>query len=560
MQFRKLLLGTTPSGNKVYASHSDRTKHMLAIGKSGGGKSKFLESCIRQDIRDPRKPGLLLIDPHGGLYEDIVNWCAWVGVKRKIHLFNPSEPDFTPCYNPLATSAGTPDAVARSLVDGFAQVFKEESMATPMIRETLAAVLYALIERRQTIAEAPYLLRTDDEYGIREYLTSDFGENYVIKEKWNEFISLTRSQRTRHEYHNQMSSADRRLFELNLSPTVREVFGHVERSLDIAKAMHDGDIVLVNLSQARNALAESDARLIGTLMLRDVYTCAKARDETYAKRHPFYVYVDECYDFLTSDVEKMLDQTRKYGVHLVLACQRTSQLRKAGEEILDAVMTGTEIKVVFGGLSAESAKELANEIYMCEVDLHRGVERTNKPGVVGYRKDIFVDRSFSRGHTETFSENTRDGVSEFLPDEGASGGETITTQHGSGFAESETSSESESHRTVLIPEFADQYSQTWNIEELLYEKARFLKQQPIRHAVAYLHSRGSSPLVTPFVGAAPNKNDAHLTARWKARAVDDSGICLSRQAAKALIAQRHAELRTLALDHINPGEPDSYLE
>ncbi len=42
----------------------------------GTGKSKFLEHLIRQDIVIWRKSkcGLLVLNPHGSLYDSLMNW------------------------------------------------------------------------------------------------------------------------------------------------------------------------------------------------------------------------------------------------------------------------------------------------------------------------------------------------------------------------------------------------------------------------------------------------------------------------------------------------------
>ena len=48
-------------------------------GSTGSGKSKFLEYLIRQDILNWRKNGecgLLLLDPHGAIYDGLMSWLA----------------------------------------------------------------------------------------------------------------------------------------------------------------------------------------------------------------------------------------------------------------------------------------------------------------------------------------------------------------------------------------------------------------------------------------------------------------------------------------------------
>src|SRR2546423_786078 len=101
---KSIELGRDANGESVYLTPEMRqTTHMHAIGGSGTGKSKLLESVIRQDIRNGQ--GLCLIDWHGTLYKDVVRYCAYfdIGVNdaRDIILINPSKSDFVTGFNPF---------------------------------------------------------------------------------------------------------------------------------------------------------------------------------------------------------------------------------------------------------------------------------------------------------------------------------------------------------------------------------------------------------------------------------------------------------------------------
>jgi len=69
-------LSLAPFATSIYTS----------AGGTGTGKSKFLEHLIRQDILAWRKSrcGLLLLDPHGCLYDNLLNWLAWHKIERPI--------------------------------------------------------------------------------------------------------------------------------------------------------------------------------------------------------------------------------------------------------------------------------------------------------------------------------------------------------------------------------------------------------------------------------------------------------------------------------------------
>ena len=69
---KPLALGTNARGRPITLSEEERATHMHVIGSSGSGKSKFLESMIRQDLRN--RQGCCLIDPHGTFYRDVLDY------------------------------------------------------------------------------------------------------------------------------------------------------------------------------------------------------------------------------------------------------------------------------------------------------------------------------------------------------------------------------------------------------------------------------------------------------------------------------------------------------
>src|ERR1700733_15611904 len=64
---------------KLMLSRNERSTHLYGCGGTGTGKSKFLEHLIRQDIRNWHKSkcGMIVLDPHGNLYDSLIEWLAW---------------------------------------------------------------------------------------------------------------------------------------------------------------------------------------------------------------------------------------------------------------------------------------------------------------------------------------------------------------------------------------------------------------------------------------------------------------------------------------------------
>lgn len=92
---------------------TERDKHLYVCGGTGTGKSKFLENLIRQDIRNwsKSKCGVLVLDPHGALYGNLLNWLAWTGFDRPIIPIDLRQDEWVVSYNLLRQRSSADPAV-----------------------------------------------------------------------------------------------------------------------------------------------------------------------------------------------------------------------------------------------------------------------------------------------------------------------------------------------------------------------------------------------------------------------------------------------------------------
>ena len=109
-----LILGKLPGrAEHLGLSRTQRDKHLYCCGGTGTGKSKFLENLIRQDICNwsKSKCGVLVLDPHGSLYDNLVNWLAWTGYERPVIPIDLRQDDWVVSYNLLRQRQSADPAV-----------------------------------------------------------------------------------------------------------------------------------------------------------------------------------------------------------------------------------------------------------------------------------------------------------------------------------------------------------------------------------------------------------------------------------------------------------------
>jgi hypothetical protein len=262
-----------------------------------------------------------------------------------------------------------------------------------------------LAEADLTLLESLFFISlSEDSKMLRKHLIEKI-KNPVIKEVWQSFIALGRR-----EYNEQFSSSANRLIEFLSSERIRRIIGQREKTISFKKMMDEGYIVLVNLSSGQR-LSRDNARLLGTLMINDLFLSATERKRKKMETpKPFYLYIDECAQFLNEDIGRILDECRKFGLHLILAHQHLAQLKKAGEDIYSSVMTDAKTKVIFGGLTPDDAEILAKQIFMGEFDIDEVKREIYSRKVVDYRLRWFRSKAETEGYSDTVMESESEGT------------------------------------------------------------------------------------------------------------------------------------------------------
>ncbi|MDA8162596.1 MAG: type IV secretion system DNA-binding domain-containing protein [Desulfobacteraceae bacterium] len=325
----------------------DRRSHMYMIGKTGTGKSTLILNMLVSDIRGGR--GAALIDPHGDLAEEILNYVPENRIDDVIY-FNPADLEYPVAFNPLEKVH--PDyhhLVASGLISVFKKIWPE--FWGPRLEHILRNSILTLLEYPDSsLLDLPRLLTDKD---FRTHVLRHVNHQQVREFWFNEFEKYSAWLRSE-----AISPILNKVGQFLTSPMLRNIVGQKENTFDLRKVMNEGKILIVNLSKGK--VGEDNSALLGAMLVTKIMLAALSRaDIPENERIPFYLYVDEFHNFLTLSFANILTESRKYNLNLILAHQYIEQL---DEKIMAAVF-GNVGTIISFRVGAEDAKYLAREFH-----------------------------------------------------------------------------------------------------------------------------------------------------------------------------------------------------
>ena len=342
-------VGVTNFRNPVefYIKDQDRLGHIYCIGKTGVGKSTLLENMAISDIK--KSKGLCIIDPHGDIAEDILNYVPEERIKDVIY-FNPADIGYSIGFNPLKSIH--PDhqhLVASGLISTFKKIWSESW--GPRMEYIMRFALLTLLEyRHATLLDIQPLLT--DQY-FRNGILFRIKNPHLLAFWKDEFEKYTPALKAE-----AIAPILNKIGLFRASIPLRNIVGQKYSSFTFSDVMDNGKIFIANLSKGK--LGEDTSALLGSILITSIQLSALYRAiQKEEKRVPFYLYVDEMHTFVTNSFADILAEARKYKLGLFLAHQYIEQL----SDPIRAAIFGNVGTIISFRVGATDAEYLEKEFY-----------------------------------------------------------------------------------------------------------------------------------------------------------------------------------------------------
>src|SRR3990170_710245 len=333
----------------VFISDIDRQRHMYIIGKTGTGKSKFLQSLILQDIVAGK--GLCFMDPHGDAVEELLGMVPPERAEDIIY-FRPSDTERPMGLNLLeATTEDQKHFVTTSIINMMYKLFDpyKTGIVGPRFEHAVRnAMLTVMSEEGSTFIEVMRVL-TDSRY-VQEILPKV--QDPIVRRYWTDQIAQT-SDFHKSEVLDYITSKFGRFVTNKM---IRNIIGQSKSSFSLREVMDQGKILFVNLSKGN--LGEENSSFLGLILVPRILMAAMSRaDTSEPQRRDFFLYVDEFQNFATPDFAVILSEARKYRLALCVANQFIGQV---DEEVKNAVFGNVGTLICFR-VGVTDASYLAHE-------------------------------------------------------------------------------------------------------------------------------------------------------------------------------------------------------
>jgi len=520
----------TLNGRQQVVDYGDMFLHWLIVGGTGRGKSKLLESRMRYHIDNNH--GLILLDPHGTLYDDILAYVTAAGYRNRVILINPNDGENSVGLNFLSPNGMDVSAHASQVMKAIAKVFGEaEGEVKPRLERWQRNLLISLIEARLTLADMLDFLSVSSSL-YRQSVLENVQNNYV-KREWQGFDAIKK----RTEQENLIEAPLNRAAKMILSDPIRRIIGQRESTVDIGEAVERGKIILVNLAPLR--VSRECQQILGILLVDHIITYAFQRTRQQAKK-PFFVIADEAAELTSNDLPYSLQALRKFGIYFTLCYQTLTQIKRI-PGYYENVMTNCDVKVAFKS-SRQDSEELVGELFAGQFRGDRIKDEVFHTLITpreSVREVVSRGKSTSRSKGEVRSDGTSESVGTgsgtsasfgtgsanhvfpgdnflCLPETnsmtdsesfGSSSNEFSMASSGSSssFSEVLSNGESVSETRSLVPfyEFVREQElssrQFFSIEEVREKYIAWIMCQPQRHAQIKLKDDKAIPIFTAFV-------------------------------------------------------------
>lgn len=330
-------------------SESSRRRHSFLTGGTGSGKSEALKHLIRHYETKNTDTCVMVLDPHGKLAREVSRFAEHKDNDRLVYIDPNLSENHHVVLNPFETddiSVSGLETQSAQLMAAFEQIL---SGFTLNMESLLLPCLSVLLHRPES--DLSDFVRFMDKKRNADLI--HYGAEHL---PFDEHRSFFEHQFQSSHYDSTREALRNRFQSLLNIPTIKQ-FTCGTSTINLPELIDSKKVIVFNLSVS--GTSKSATRVIGQFITALVQGYAMRRDSKPKNpKIPIHFFADECQYFVSNTTEEILGESRKYGLYLTLATQRTDQV---GAKILDAIMGNVGLFLV-GKNRGKTVTKMSGEI------------------------------------------------------------------------------------------------------------------------------------------------------------------------------------------------------
>lgn len=340
---------------KIYPS--EFKKHCLITWMTGSWKSELLKYLINFQISN-NKSAVIVLDPHGDVAKETI---------QNIYLNHSRVVYFTPkllkrwvfALNPFAVKLNDNeiDIYSNELALVFEEMIKSSSSLTLNMKSLLVPCIAVLLKR--------------DNSSLRDLQRFMLENNEDLVALWTKSNNPAVVQFFKENFNSPIYSITKQSIAVKIQSLLNfHIFTNitsVNESINIKGLISQKKIIVFNLSKW---MLWSDVSMaLGRFIVALVQSIAINRANIPIEyRMPINLFVDEFQNYTTKSVKAILEESRKYSLHITLASQ---MLWKNINPILkESITSNTNVKII-GANSYSQINYFAKETWIAKESLQR---------------------------------------------------------------------------------------------------------------------------------------------------------------------------------------------
>ena len=313
---------------KVSIEEIDLCRHYQIVGQTGTGKSTLLITLILSAIEQGH--GLTFFDPHGSTIDMLLR-CMPEKYVDKIRVVRIGDAE-----NPVPLNIGDSDDPAKEertisdLCELFSDIFDphRDGFVGPRYERllcTFANASIAFLGIRASLESIAVISQSQDNM---------LKVSKAIIDRYPELVEIIKEEYGKDKSNDFQSTLNWYLCKFQRLTSVeqlRKTLGAGTNALDFKTSIDTDVVTLIDLASPQIGIHAS--RIVGTLLLMKLWNATMARKE---RERTHIVVVDEASLFQTNPMPRMLAESRKFGLSMVLCHQHSGQLTSEIRDSLES--------------------------------------------------------------------------------------------------------------------------------------------------------------------------------------------------------------------------------